>query len=87
MLFPTIVFALFAFASPSLAKECPKIVTQKDFDITKVSLLLYVNRIISYALLLFSISANGMKLFELMFSLKLELDVLMQHIRPMLMEL
>ncbi|CAF4884091.1 unnamed protein product [Rotaria sp. Silwood1] len=35
MLFSTIVFALFSFASLSLAKECPKIVTQKNFDVTK----------------------------------------------------
>ncbi|CAF1066646.1 unnamed protein product [Rotaria sordida] len=35
MLFSIIVFALFSFANLSLANECPKIVTQKDFDVTK----------------------------------------------------
>jgi hypothetical protein len=43
MLFSTIIVALLSLASlSSAAKECPKIVTQNPFDITKVSLDLFV---------------------------------------------
>jgi hypothetical protein len=41
MLFLTIIFAVVSFAGLSSAAECPKIVTQNPFDITKVSLYFY----------------------------------------------
>jgi hypothetical protein len=42
MLFSSIIFVLLSFGSLSFAKECPKIVTQNPFDITKVNLYFFV---------------------------------------------
>jgi hypothetical protein len=83
MLFSTAIFVLLSFTSLSLAERCPKIVTQKPFDITKVGLFLLINKIIRF---LFSMLVFGMKLIEMIFCLKLDRDVLMQHTHLMPME-
>ena len=62
MLFSTAIFVVVSFTSLSFAKECPKIVTQKPFDITKVSLDLF--KIILF-IFLNSMLDFGMKLIEM----------------------
>jgi hypothetical protein len=83
MLLSITVFALLSLTSLSFGKECPKIVTQNPFDITKVSLFQFINKSNLFS---FSMLAFGMKLIEVIFFLKLELDVSMQHIHQTQME-
>lgn len=72
-----IVFALLSMTSFSWAKECPKIVTQNPFDITKVSQSQWKEN--SFDDLYFSMLDFGMKLIEMILFSKLEIVVSMLH--------
>ena len=79
MLSLTIIVTVISLASLSSAKQCPKIVTQNPFDITKVSRIHSLDEY-DWKFNEFSMRAFGMKFIEVILSLKLEVDVLMQRI-------
>lgn len=83
LLSTVVVFTFLLLNSLSLAEKCPKIVTQKDFDITKVSLFFFINK---FNYFLFSMLVYGMKFIEVILFLKSDLNVSMQHIQQIQMD-
>lgn len=89
-MFSVVIIFILSISGVFSANECPKIVTQKAFDVNKVST--FVCDMSSLSLLCFcfecisSTLAFGMKHIEMKTYSKSATRVLMQHIQKMMMD-